>query len=171
MEMKTQSSSSEYLEAYERAMKDVVSSCGPASANKMLKEIEDVYMRTDASLKRLRTDAPEYETQKNILLGKAREEVHSVVEKYAPNTSDHIKELILGTSLAISATLLPVAAAASALLTATSIIAIGSSYYIGFKILKNWKAISGKNTLAGLAGKVPSKSVKSIKIGRITKKK
>jgi len=78
--------------------------------------------------------------------------------------------MIIGTSLAVTAALLPATHAAATLVAATSIIAIGGSYYIGFKLLKNWKMFSGKHRMANLAGVVGPKHV-SLPNFKLIKKK
>jgi hypothetical protein len=161
----------DYIGAYEKALKDVVSACGSReTANKLMTELERQYETTEKELEKLDKNTPEYDSMKNIVLGRARESIHSIIEKYLPHTSDHMKELILGASLAISAVLLPAAATASLLMTASSIVAIGGSYYIGFKLLSNWKTMTSKNTIARMTGKVSHKSVKGLGIKLLKKK-
>jgi len=154
----------DYVSAYEKAMRDVVQACGSReAANEMLDELHDHYEKTGVELRRLKRlygDKPEaHAAKKAALLARARQEVNEIIEKHAPHTGDHVKELILGTSLAATAILLPVSYAVSTLAVATSIVAIGSSYYIGFKLLNNWKAISGKERIASMAGRVGPKHI------------
>ena len=148
----------DYVEVYEKAMQDVVSACGSKdTANKMLDELHDYYQTTERKLKEIEkkhgSEGEEYRKEKDRALETAKYNVHKIVEKYVPNASWHLEELIMGASLAITATLLPTSQAAGTLVAATGIVAIGGSYYIGFKLLKNWKAIAGKHTLAGFVGR------------------
>lgn len=148
----------DYVAAYERAIQDVVAACGSKdNANKMLEELHEYYESTDRKLKiaekRSGGSGTAAAKEKERVLETAKYDVHRIVEKYVPNASWHLEELIMGSSLAITATLIPAAQAASLLVTATSIAAIVGSYYIGFKLLKNWKVIAGKHRLANAVGR------------------
>lgn len=148
----------DYVAAYERAIRDVVAACGNKdAANKMLDELHDYYEATDRKLKAAEKGrdggGDAYAKEKERVLETAKYDVHRIVEKYVPNANWHLEELIMGASLAVTATLAPTAQAASLLVTATSVAAIVGSYYIGFKLLKNWKVIAGKHRLGNLAGR------------------
>ena len=124
----------DYVGAYEKAIRDVVKASGSRdAANRMLDDLHDHYEKTGGELKRIKRiygDRPEaHETKKAALLTDARFEVNQIIERHVPHISDHIKELIIGTSLAATATMLPATYAVSALAVATGIITIGSSYY------------------------------------------
>lgn len=167
--------STDYVAAYEKAIRDVVQACGSRqAANQMLTELHVHYVQTGEHLRRLRreygSDPEAHAARKAALLARAKEEVHEIIGRHLPHTSDHMKELVMGASLAITATMLPVAYAASTLAVATSIVAIGSSYYIGFKLLRNWKAISGKHRVASLAGRVGPRHVGLPKIAKWIRK-
>ncbi len=153
----------DYVGAYENAIRELVQSCGSRSAaNKLLDELHEHYERTDLALKKLRretTDSKEHAAKKIVLLEKAKHDVSMIIEKHVPHTSDHVKELIMGASLAVTAALLPMTHGFSTVVAATSVIAIGGSYYIGFKLLRNWKAIAGKHTVSQMAGVVGPKHV------------
>ena len=145
----------DYVEIYEKAIQDVVAACGSKeAANRMLGELHEEYQTTDRKLKEIerKSGGEERRKEKERTLETAKYAVHQIVEKYVPNASWHLEELIMGASLAITATLLPVQAA-GALVAATGIVAIGGSYYIGFKLLRNWNVIAGKHRLADAVGK------------------
>ncbi|MCX8194577.1 MAG: hypothetical protein N3G22_00500 [Candidatus Micrarchaeota archaeon] len=149
----------DYLDTYEKALKDVISACGSReAASQMLSEIEGVYEAAGKEIRKL--DAlyaknPEmHAAKKAAVLSRRREEVERIIEKYAPHTSGYVKELILATSLATTALMLPLSYALSALAVATGVVAIGSSYYISFRLLKNWRAIAGKEKIASMVGKI-----------------
>ena len=148
----------DYVEVYEKAMQDVVSACGSKdTANRMLDELHGSYQSTERKLRDIEkkhgSDGEAYAKEKDRALQLAKYNVHRIVEKYVPNASWHLEELIMGASLAVTATLLPSAQAAGTLIAATGIVAIGGSYYIGFKLLRNWKAIAGKQRLADFVGR------------------
>lgn len=169
-----QAVSQDYVDTYEQAMHEVISACGSKqAANKLLDELHAHYEKTEDELERLRRElsGQEYKSRKEALLSRANHEVRQMIEKRLPHTSHHIEELIIGTSLAVTAAMMPAAKAAAMLVAATSIVAIGSSYYIGFKLLRNWKAISGKERMAGLAGIVGPKHINLPKIRSLIKKK
>ncbi|VVC01680.1 Uncharacterised protein [uncultured archaeon] len=147
----------DYVGAYEAAIKEVVKACGSReAANRMLDELHAHYEKTGAELKRIKRiygDRPELHSQKKAaLLADARFEVHRIIEQHAPHTSYRVHEVFLGTSLATAATILPAALAASTFSTAAAIAAIGSSYYIGFRLLRRWKALAGRHRVAAYAG-------------------
>ncbi|MFA6489666.1 MAG: hypothetical protein WCT52_03195 [Candidatus Micrarchaeia archaeon] len=148
----------DYVEVYEKAMQDVVAACGSKEiANSMLDELHGYYQTTERRLKDIEKKHGNrgeiYIKEKERALETAKYDVHRIVDKYVPNASWHLEELIMGASLAVTATLLPSAQAAGTLIAATGIVAIGGSYYIGFKLLRNWKAIAGKHRLAGFVGR------------------
>lgn len=149
----------DYIGAYEQAIRDIVDSCGSReAANKMLDDIYKHYEKTEAALKKLEKaygkGSEKFEMEKALVLERARLELNSTVERHAPHTKEHMKEIILGASLAISAIVMPVIYPASLLLTASSIVAIGGSYYISFNVLRRWKASAGKSKIAGMLGVV-----------------
>jgi|GEM_PF-1324982 len=151
----------DYVGAYERAIANVVSACGSReAANMMLSELQDHYTTTEKKLDaidRMRARDPEkYVREKASMLANARAEVNLIIERHAPHLSDQMRELIIGASLAAMAVTLP-AAALSTLSVATALAAIGGSYYIGFKMLRNWRAISGKAQVSRMAGLVGPK--------------
>ena len=170
-----QAVSQDYVDTYEQAIHEVISACGSKqAANKLLDELHAHYEKTDAELKALRRELPdgqEYNNRKEALLSRANHEVRQIIEKRLPHIGSHVEELIIGTSLAVTAAMMPVAKAAAMLVAATSIVAIGSSYYIGFKLLRNWKAISGKERMAGLAGIVGPKHINLPRIHSLIRKK
>jgi len=148
----------DYVAAYEKAMQDVVSACGSRSAaNEMLDDLRNHYEETERKLgeidRKHGKDAEAGKKEKEKTLTIAKYHVHTIVDKYVPNASWHLEELIMGASLAVTATLIPTTHAASMLAAATGMVAIGGSYYIGFKLLRNWKAISGKHKLADAVGR------------------
>lgn len=148
----------DYVEVYEKAMQDVIAACGSKdTANEMLDELHEYYQTTERKLKDIEKKQGKggegYLKEKERALETAKYEVHRIVEKHVPNASWHLEELIMGASLAVTATLLPSSQAAGTLIAATGIVAIGGSYYIGFKLLRNWKAIAGKHRLAGFVGR------------------
>lgn len=132
--MKSQESSYvDYIGDYERGIQDVVTACGGREqANRMLGELREKYEQTNVELKRLRrqySKNPEkFATEKVNLLSNAQKEVTQIIEKHAPQSAGRVRELVFGTSLAMSAMLVPVTYAVSALSVATSIVSIGSNY-------------------------------------------
>ena len=155
----------DYIGAYEQAIKEIVKTCGSReSANKMLDDIYKHYERTDAALKKLERecgkDTEKFEMKKVELLEKAKYELNMNVEKHAPQTKERTKEIILGASLAVAAVVMPVVYPASLLLTASSMVAIGSSYYISFNVLRRWKALAGKAKIRSLLGTIKPRRVK-----------
>ncbi|MCX8197691.1 MAG: hypothetical protein N3F07_00640 [Candidatus Micrarchaeota archaeon] len=154
----------DYVKEYEKAIHEVVKACGSQeSASKMLDELHRQYEKVGAELKKLEKEhkagSASYERERRRILERGKYEVHKIIEKHVPHVSWHLEELIIGTSLAVTAAVLPAARAAHALIAATSIIAIGSSYYIGFKLLRNWKAIAGKHKIADLSHIVGPKHI------------
>ena len=155
----------DYIGAYEQAIADIITTCGSReAANKMLDEIYKHYEKTDAAIRKLAKecgrDTQRFETEKALLLQKARHDLDATVEAHAPHTKEHMKEIILGASLAIAAIVMPVVYPASLLLTASSVMAIGSSYYIGFNNLSRWKALAGKSKISSLLGVIRPRRVK-----------
>lgn len=156
----------DYIGAYEKAIRDVVKASGSRdAANRMLDDLHDHYEKTGVELKRIKRiygDRPEtHETKKAALLTDARFEVNQIIERHVPRITDHVKELIIGTSLAATATMLPATYAISTLAVATGIITIGSSYYIGFNLIRKWKALAGKHKIASYAGVMSPRHVKA----------
>ncbi|HIH19574.1 TPA: hypothetical protein HA225_06420 [Candidatus Micrarchaeota archaeon] len=154
----------DYVSAYEGAIREVVKSCGShESANQLLDELHSHYEKTGLELKRIKKiygDRPAvHEEKKNSLLSGAKSEVNQIIEKHAPHVSDHVRELILGTSLVATATMMPAAYGASALAAAIKIIAIGGSYYVGFGLMRKWRALAGKHKVASYAGVMSPKHV------------
>ena len=161
----TEEKTFDYVGAYEHAIKDIIETCGSReAANRMLDDIYKHYEKTDASLKKMEKaygkGTERFEVEKTLLLEKARTELNQSVEKHAPSTKEHIKEIILGASLAIAAIAMPALYPASLLLTASSIIAIGGSYYVSFNVLRRWKALAGKSRITDLLGVVKPKRLK-----------
>ena len=132
--MKSQDSSYvDYIGNYERVMRDVVVACGGREqANRMLGEMREEYEKMNVELKRLRRqhskNAEKFATEKVRLLSAAQNDVTQIIQKYAPGSADRVRELVFGTSLAMSAMLVPVTYAVSALSVATSIVSVGSNY-------------------------------------------
>lgn len=173
---KSEHESPDYVNAYERAMRNLISACGSKeTANKLLGELDAHYAavekRLDEVEKIRKKDPEEYVREKAAILAKARLDVNDIIDRNVPRVSEHVRELIIGTSLATAALTLPLAGL-STLAVATAITAIGGSYYIGFKILRNWRAIAGRERVSSLAGIVGPKSVGSLaKMGKWSKKK
>jgi hypothetical protein len=154
----------DYIGAYEKAIREVIAACGSReAANRLLNDLHEHYQRTDLELRRIKRvhgGSPEIlAAKKEQVLASARHEVGRIIEKHVPHTSDHVKELIIGTSLAVTAIMLPVSYAVSTLAVATGIVSIAGSYYIGFKLIRNWKAISGKEGVAHAAGRLSPRHV------------
>ena len=132
--MKSQDSSYvDYIGNYERAIQDVVNACGGREqANNMLGELREKYEQMNIELKELRRkhskDPEKFATEKVKLLSNAQGEVTRIIEKHAPGSADRVRELVFGTSLAMSAMFVPVTYAVSALSVATSIVSVGTSY-------------------------------------------
>jgi len=163
----------DYINAYEKAAMDVVSACGSReAANRMLDEIHGHYEKTDIQLKKLEKDhgagSAKFEQEKALLLKEANRQVHVSIERYAPQTKDHVKEIILGVSLAASAVFMPAIYPASLLLTASGIAAVGGSSYISYNLLRKWKVLVGKTKMAGMVGVL---NPKHVKLGGFLKKK
>ncbi|MEM4633698.1 MAG: hypothetical protein QW275_00930 [Candidatus Anstonellaceae archaeon] len=155
----------DYVKEYEKAISEVVKACGSEKqANELLDQLHHQYEKMGLELQKLEkkygAGTKEYEKEKNKIIDRGKAEVHSIIERHVPHVSWHLEELIIGTSLAVTAAFLPAARAAYALIAATSLIAIGGSYYIGFKLLRNWKVIAGKHKVADLSHKVGPKHVK-----------
>ena len=132
-----ESKSVDYIGAYEQALRDVEQACGSReTANLLIYDLQNNYKKTEKELdgvEKLRSKDPEkYVAEKATLLARARGEVNGIIERHVPHISDHVRELIIGTSLAAIAVTLP--AAFTTLAVATSVAAIGGSYYIGFKL-------------------------------------
>ncbi len=169
-EMKTAPSqvhAPDYIGMYEKAISDLVHECGSREmANELLDALQKHYEATDKRLKALQKqywkDPEKHAEEKAKLLAIARQDTAEIIEAHVPHTADHTKELIVGASLAVAALLIPVTYAVSTLAVATTLVSIGSSYYIGFKMLKNWKAIAGKERVSRLAGLASPKNVKSL---------
>ncbi len=167
-EAQQQTHAPDYIGIYEKAIKDLVRECGSReAANRMLDDLQKHYETTDRQLKELHkrdwTNPEAHAVEKARLIEIARHEVSTIVEKHVPHTADHVKELIVAASLATIALLLPTTYAVSTLSVATGLISIGSSYYIGFKMLKNWKAIAGKERVSRLAGVASPKHVAGLR--------
>lgn len=140
----------DYIGMYNEAIEKVIEACGSKeAANRMLGEIEKLYERTAEELAKARD-----ENKKVQILQGARAKIGDVIRKYAPGASEHTMEIILGASLAISALVIPTFGA-SLLAVISTLAAIGSSYYISFKILRNWGAIAGKARITSLVGLIP----------------
>jgi len=153
----------DYVGVYERAIQDLVSACGShESANRLLGELEGHYATVEQKLdeiEKIRKKDPEtYVREKASLLARAKIEVNDIIDRNVPRVSDHVRELIIGTSLATAALTLPLTGL-STLAVATAITAIGGSYYIGFKILRNWRAIAGREKVSSFAGVLSPKNV------------
>jgi hypothetical protein len=153
----SQAHAPDYIGMYEKAISDLVHECGSRQrANELLDALQKHYESTDRKLKALQKqywkDPEKHAEEKAKLLAIARHETAEIIEKHVPHTADHTKELIVGASLAVAALLIPVTYAVSTLAVATTLVSIGSSYYIGFKMLKNWKAIAGKERVSRVSG-------------------
>ena len=161
--MKEQDSSYvDYIGNYERVIQDVVTACGSREqANRMLGELREKYEQTNVELKRLRRlhskDAEKFATEKVKLLSNAQNEVTQIIQKHAPGSADRVRELVFGTSLAMSAMLVPVTYAVSALSVATSIVSVGSNFRKTGKPSAPSSDFTGRSSMP--------------KIGKITKKK
>jgi len=123
----------DYIGNYEKSILDVVEACGGREkANFMLAELREEYEKTNIELKRLKRqfgkDAEKFATEKVKLLAMAQSDVKGIIEKYAPGSADRVRDLVFGTSLAMSAMMVPVTYAVSALSVATSIVSVGHSY-------------------------------------------
>ena len=123
----------DYIGNYEKSISDVVQACGGREkANSMLAELREEYEKTNIELKRLKRqfgkDAEKFATEKVKLLAMAQADVKGIIEKYAPGSADRVRDLVFGTSLAMSAMMVPVTYAVSALSVATSIVSVGHSY-------------------------------------------
>jgi hypothetical protein len=123
----------DYIGDYERVIADVVSACGGRQqANMMLAELRAEYEKTNLELKRLKRqfgkDAERFAAEKVKLLAAAQADVKGIIERYAPGSADRVRDLVFGTSLAMSAMMVPVTYAVSALSVATSIVSVGHSY-------------------------------------------
>lgn len=133
--MKTQKETSyiDYIGNYEKSISDVVEACGGREkANSMLAELREEYEKTNLELKRLKRqfgkNAEHFASEKVKLLAMAQADVKGIIEKYAPQSADRVRDLVFGTSLAMSAMMVPVTYAVSALSVATSIVSVGHSY-------------------------------------------
>lgn len=162
-----ESKAPDYIGMYEQSIRDIVRECGSReAANKMLDELQKHYEATDKKLKQIERenwkDPEKHAVEKARLIAIARHELSAIVDKHVPHTADHTKELIVGASLAAAALLIPATYAVSTLVIATSLVSIGSSYYIGFKMLKNWRAIAGKERISRLAGVAHPKHVADV---------
>jgi hypothetical protein len=158
--------SEDYLKEYENALQFLVKSCGSKeNANRMIEELHVQYEKTTQKIEELKEKYPEgtaeYEKEKIRILEEGKYEIHKIIEKYIPHVSNHLEELIIGTSLAVAATFMPTVHLTSLFATITSILAIGGSYYIGFKTLKNWKLLVHKNKVADLSVKLAHKKAES----------
>lgn len=123
----------DYIGNYERSLENVVEACGGREkANLMLGELRGHYEETNRCIRdakrRCGKDNERFASEKVKLLTEAQEEVRRIIEKYAPGSADRVRELVFGTSLAMSAMLVPVTYAVSALNVATSIVSVGSHY-------------------------------------------
>lgn len=123
----------DYIGDYEKVMQDVVAACGGRQqANQMLAELREEYEKTNQDLKRIRREcgknAERFAGEKVRLLTTAQDEVGRIIGKYAPGSADRVRELVFGTSLAMSAMMVPVTYAVSALSVATNIVSVGSNY-------------------------------------------
>ncbi|MCX8174691.1 MAG: hypothetical protein N3E51_00595 [Candidatus Micrarchaeota archaeon] len=158
----------DYIGNYEKSINEIISACGSReAANRLLGELNRHYEKTDFELKRIKKEywkEPEkHAAEKARVLAEARYEVAQIIERHVPHSADHVKELIIGASLAVAALMIPVTYAFSALSAAASVLSIGGSYYIGFKLLKNWKLIASKGHVSSMTERVPpSKLMKVI---------
>ncbi|VVC00905.1 Uncharacterised protein [uncultured archaeon] len=176
-EMKSQHKAAfDYIGNYERAIKEVVRECGSReAANEMLEELHQHYEKTDAALKNAKKtmwkDPEALAKQKAVILSNARVEVAEIIEKHVPHSGEQVRDLILGTSLAIAAIMIPATYAFSTLTAAATILSVGGSYYLSFRLLKNWKATSSKGQVAEAAGRASPKSIAALpKIVKLQKK-
>ncbi len=169
-DMKTAPSRKEvpdYIGMYEKALGDIVKECGSREqANRLLDELQKHYESTDKRLKALDREwwerPEEHAAQKAKLIAAAREEIAGIVDRHVPHISDSMKEMLMGVSLAVAALLIPATYAVSTLVVATSLVSIGGSYYIGFKMLRNWRAIAGKERISRLVGMASPRQTQAV---------
>ena len=131
--MKNRAAYEDYIGNYEKSLENVVEACGGREkANMMLGELREHYEETNRQLRKLKhecgKDAERFASGKVKLLSEAQNEVRRIIEKYAPGSADKVRELVFGTSLAMSAMMVPVTYAVSALNVAASIVSVGSHY-------------------------------------------
>ncbi len=154
MELAAQKQTADYIGMSEQVMRELVSLCGSrGKANELLEEIATHYKHTQSQLSKLdakyagRKNALEYSSERNYILSRAKGQLSSIIERYAPHSTDKTKELVVAASFAAVALALPLAAAASLLVTATSLIAIGTGYFASFAVLRSWPALVSKSKI------------------------
>src|SRR3989338_1966204 len=101
----TESKVFDYIGAYEKAIRDLIAACGSKeAANVMLDELHQHYESTYSRLQQLDRELgeahPMHPVRKRAILARANGEVHGIIERHVPHTSDNIRELIIGASLA-----------------------------------------------------------------------
>jgi len=92
---------------------------GREKANLMLAELREEYEKANLQLRQLKRrhgkNAEAYASEKVKMLTISQSDVKRIIEKYAPGSADRVQELVFGTSLAMSAMMVPVTYAVSAL--------------------------------------------------------
>jgi hypothetical protein len=165
----------DYIGETELLMRELTVICGSKdSANELLGKMTDHYEKTTRDLSAIEKKYPEkggnFLREKSALLSVKKYELEKLIEHYAPAAADRTKDLIIAGSLAVIAITLPLTVAASVLATATSIIAIGGSYFASYHILKSWPVISSKARVHAFfeRGAIPKRasSVKAKKVGK-----
>jgi len=154
MELAPQKAAADYIGMSEQVMRELVSLCGSRGrANELLEEIATHYKYTQSQLSKLdskfagRKNTPQYSSERNSILSHAKSQLSSIIERYAPHSTDKTKELVVAASFAAVALALPLTAAASLLVTATSLIAIGTGYFASFSVLRSWPALVSKSRI------------------------
>ena len=151
--------SSDFVGAYETAMRGVISGCGSrAAANSMIGELQIHYERTASELKKAGNNTQAHDE----ILHFAKTEANGIIEKYAPNTGNHFHELVISYSFGAIMLTIPLVAAASLLTVATGILAAGGAYFISAKILGNWKGMVARRQVSDLSGMVGPKHIKGL---------
>jgi hypothetical protein len=150
MEFAKQKATADYIGQTERVMRELESLCGSKErANELLDDIAIHYKNTSRELSTLESrhggkGSEAYDRDKGFLLSIRRSELDRIIERYAPHATDKTKDLVIAASFAAIALTLPLAASASLLATATSLIAIGASYFASFHVLRHWPALVSK---------------------------
>ncbi|MFA6328078.1 MAG: hypothetical protein WCY41_01385 [Candidatus Micrarchaeia archaeon] len=158
-ELQPQAVRTDFAGAYEKAMHDVISACGSReAANSMIGELQSHYERVASELKKGDGNSQKREST----LRAAKDEANKIIEKYAPNTGGQFHDLVISYSFGAIMLTIPLFAAASLLTVFTGIVAVGSTYFISAKILKNWNAMVAKRRISSLSGFVGPKSIKGL---------
>jgi len=150
---------SDFVSTYEKAMREVISACGSRqAANSMIGELQGHYERTSSELKKAGDNA----SAREELLRAAKAGASGIIEKYAPNTGNHFHELVISYSFGAIMLTIPLVASASLLTAVTGILAVGSTYFISAKILRNWKGMVARRQASDLSGVVGPKHIKGL---------